>query len=105
MAGDRFEFVDSFDPDADTPDADGLDRQKSDYEKLKSLRYLADTGHREKLVAWIRWLIPIYLLLMFAALGFGSFLSIPPSVLVALLCTTTANVLGLAAIVLRGLFR
>lgn len=85
-------------------------------------RFTEDTEHRKKLVGWIKVLITVYLacigvilflvglydfqLALFSSvisLKFGFILS--DTVLVALLGTTTANVIGLAAIVLRGLFK
>lgn len=77
-------------------------------QKLESERFGDDTRHRKGLVSWVKWLIPIYLVIMFAVLVVsgispGGF-HIETAVLIAMLCTTTANVLGLAAIVLYGLF-
>lgn len=106
MNGD-FSFNDDFDPDEsfESDDRKALDSQKKAILKAKAGRYTEDTAHLRGLVNCIKRLIPAYLMLMFLVLVFGKYLSIPPSVLIAMLCTTTANVLGLAAIVLRGLFK
>ncbi len=89
---------------------DGNEREDGpslELQKLESERYGDDTRRRKGLVSWIGWLIPVYLGLMLAVVAFSGlgFLRLDAGVLVAMLCTTTANVLGLAAIVLRGLFK
>lgn len=75
-------------------------------EEQERLRYKQDTGHRKKLVVWVRqvtslWLFAVIVLL---ALHGANVLHFDTTVLVTLLATTTANVLGLALIVLKGLF-
>ncbi len=90
---------------------DGNEREDGpslELQKLESERFGDDTRHRKGLVSWVKWLIPIYLVFVFAVLAASGFclggFHIETSVLIAMLCTTTANVLGLAAIVLYGLF-
>lgn len=108
--GRDFSFSDDLDPDASFKgEKEALAGQKSDFRSAREKRFDEDTGHRRELVKWVKILIPIYLACMFAVLAFSGLrffgFQIEPGVLVALLCTTTANVLGLAAIVLRGLFK
>lgn len=79
-----------------------LEKQKDIYEK----RYEQDTGWRSKLSWWVIavdsvWLISIIIILIL--LGVGC-LNLPTPVIITLLATTTINVLGLAFIVLRGMF-
>lgn len=76
-------------------------KELSAQEKALLERIGANTKHRNRLVIWIMWLIPIWLLL---ALYIVSFLNIDNTIKNTLLVTTSANVLGLAYIVLKGLF-
>lgn len=111
----------STDISSSNPDAEVLEVQEREREAAVE-RFTDDTLHRKKLVCWIKVLIPVYLscigvilfivgiydfqIALFSSaisLKFGFILS--DTVLVALLGTTTANVIGLAAIVLRGLFK
>lgn len=122
MPTDNFDFDDSKEQ---NPDAESKVNSKTLEEQERAAavgRFEDDTQHRKKLVGWIKILIPVYLacigvilflvglydfqLALFSraiSLKFGFILS--DTVLVALLGTTTANVIGLAAIVLRGLFK
>lgn len=69
-------------------------------------RYGEDTAHRRRMV-WVMvvttvWMASVLTVLVLAGLGV---LVVRASVLNTLLATTTANVLGLPYVVLRGLFR
>ena len=69
-------------------------------------RYSQDTQFRKHLARWVMWIIPIWLFIVIAILvfcGIGLF-SLGPEILIAQLATTTINVLGLANIVLKGIF-
>lgn len=69
-------------------------------------RYSQDTQFRKHLDRCVMWIIPIWLFIVIAILvfcGIGLF-SLGPEILIALLATTTINVLGLANIVLKGIF-
>lgn len=69
-------------------------------------RYEQDTRFRHHLAVWVMCIVPVWLglvILLLALCGFR-LASLEPPVLIALLATTTANVLGLAYIVLKGLF-
>lgn len=73
-------------------------------EQIK-IRYVHDTKHRKILVIWMIATVSIWLVFTgtIVALEFRKG-QLSDNVLIALLTTTTANVLGLAVIVLRGLF-
>lgn len=69
-------------------------------------RYAQDTYHRSFLVSWVvsvssLWLFGVFLILISCGL---KWIELPTSVLNVLLATTTANILGLPYIVLKGLF-
>ncbi len=78
----------------DDPDSLSLARQQG-------VRYSLDTELRVKLVRWIMWFIPVWLALVLLLVALCD---ISDAVKIALLGTTTVNVLGLPLIVLRGLF-
>lgn len=65
---------------------------------------------RKDLVPWMKWIVVAWLvftgIIVIIDLFFSTFLgkALNDAVLCALLTTTTANVLGLAIIVLKGLF-
>lgn len=69
-------------------------------------RFSQDTHHRNVLVQWMIWLVSIWLfVVLFAVILNGPLnLGIESEVLYVLLATTTINVLGLANIILNGLF-
>lgn len=84
------------------------DFEVEDYEKSKKAdpdkrRFDQDTDTRFWLAIWVAivstlWLVFVALFLTFSGCDIDS------GVLIALLCTSTANVLGLPYIVLHGLF-
>lgn len=83
-------------------DSESLDTQMR---VLHNKRFESDTEWRCRLSWWVIgldsvWVIAVILILVFNS----SCLHIDTSVLITLLGTTTLNVLGLAFIVLRGLF-
>lgn len=80
---------------------------ESNLEKQKTRRYKKDTILRKSLAVWVKWTVSLWLLGVFVIILVNSFrkLNLSDGVLIALLTTTTINILGLAAIVLRGLFR
>lgn len=93
----------------DTTDKNVLEEQDAELQKVRIARLKENTEHRRNLVGWVKNLIPAYLIFILVLVFLSGFKCIPfalsDTVLVALLSTTTANVLGLAAIVLRGLFK
>lgn len=89
------------DPDAD-PDLMTIDEQE------KKKRYRQDTEFRKKFSNWVIWVDSVYLFVILVIVilyGCGLFKEMNSTVMVTLLGTTTANVLGLAAIILNGLFK
>lgn len=60
---------------------------------------------REKFAKWVKFLISIWLCIILSIVVFHKNLCLSDSVLIALLSTTTINILGLCAIILRGLFK
>ena len=69
-------------------------------------RYRQDTEERKLLSHWVMWVVSVWLFLVLFAIVFNKLLcfKIEPSVSLMLLGTTTVNILGLAFIVLSGLF-
>lgn len=78
---------------------------KEQEQKLRNDRFKSDTNWRCRLSWWVIivdsvWLVAILVILFFNTL----YVMLSDSVLLMLLGTTTVNVLGLAFIVLKGLF-
>lgn len=69
-------------------------------------RYKQDTHQRKFLVQWVVWTNSAWLFLVLVVIFFQGFglVDLQTSVVNVLLATTTVNVLGLAYIVLEGLF-
>ena len=85
---------------------DNADVDVSSIQEQKRERYSQDTRHRRSLTLWAMVIVPVCLLLtMFVVImcGLGLF-HLSDMVLCALLTTTMANILGLAYIILRGMF-
>ena len=70
-------------------------------------RFAEDTKHRKGLVSWVKWVVSLWLLGVLITVSFNSVLclNLNNNVLITLLTTTTVNILGLAYIVLKGLFQ
>lgn len=84
-------------------DSDELDLQKRRYENE---RYRDDTKSRRYLAYWAATVVTVYLLLVFVILFMNTTcLHLSDPVMIALLGTTTVNVLGLMYIVLKGYFK
>lgn len=81
------------------PDEDSLSTQKK-------IRFKQDTEFRKHFSVWVMIIVPVWLVLTLVVLVLTGFkITIySEGVLVALLATTTVNVLGLAFIVLKGMF-
>ncbi len=83
-------------------DSSGLDIQQK---RFRNQRYFEDTINRRKLTRWASKVVTVYLILMCLILCFNtSIIKLGDNVLIALLGTTTVNVLGLMYIVLKGYF-
>lgn len=85
-------------------DIDDIDASSlKDQEKI---RYKQDTKFRRHLTLWVMIIIPVWLYMVFQLLckcANGQW-HLSDMVLSTLLATTTANILGLANIVLKGMF-
>lgn len=68
-------------------------------------RYHSDTTDRKWLAEWVTAVVSLWLFFVLLIVIKKGSLSLSDTVLVALLGTTTLNVIGLSAIVLRGHFR
>ncbi|WP_143257100.1 hypothetical protein [Alistipes onderdonkii] len=82
--------------------ADNFNPDEYDLGKQKSWRYYHDTIHRKHLICWVMWIIPVWLLAVLAITAFAG--AVSDTVKTTLLVTTTANVIGLALVVLKGMF-
>lgn len=73
--------------------------------KQKRIRYGQDTRFRKHLAHWVMWIVPLWLLLVLSIIASCGlkWMGLSSNVLITLLATTTANVLGLAYIVLKGI--
>ena len=73
--------------------------------QLRNARYEEDTVHRRRLSTWASIIVSIWLIaVLFIITRNTSVYKLSDTVMVALLTTTTFNVLGMMFIVLRGLF-
>ena len=84
-----------------------VDTDKDTIENQIKKRYEEDTEHRGKLVKWVvsvsnLWLIFVGSVVLLDAGPFH--FNVSDGVIIALLGTATANVLGLPYVVLKGLF-
>jgi len=90
-------------------DSNVVNSQLTALYEAKAKRFNDDTDHRAGLVDWIKNLIPIYLTFVFYLLVANGIDTIQfhlsDEIILAILCTTTANIIGLAVIVLKGLFK
>ncbi len=109
MKENKFEDIVLQGGDSKTPANTGVDQTDIDemsMTKQKAKRYWQNTIYRKYFSLWVMWIVPIWLVLVFALVvlcGFGICI-LSNSVLNTLLATTTANILGLAYIVLKGMF-
>lgn len=88
-------------PDETIPNFD-IDAKSIDAQEI--IRFKQDTKHRGLLVKWMMFVVSLWLLAVLVMLFVNPLLEIRDSVLITLLATTTVNVLGLANIILKGLF-
>jgi len=78
--------------------------EPSEQEKLKNERYKSDTFDRKWLAIWAAAIVSLWLAAVLFLLFFNTHIKTSDTVMVALLGTTTLNVLGLTYIVLKGHF-
>lgn len=83
-----------------------MDPDKNDLGEQKKARFEQDTKFRKHFSCWVMAIVPSWLFLTMALMFFTGFglTSFSEGAIIALLTTTTANVLGLAFIVLKGMF-
>ena len=83
---------------------DNVDYLSKDVQYLE--RFKQDTRQRRILVNWMMIVVTawLFIVLLFTIFGNVWCLKIDNQVLITLLATTTINVLGLANIILKGLF-
>jgi hypothetical protein len=102
-----FEYYSKIDTDANnvSPVAIG-DVDTSPLKDQKKIRYTQDTEYRKHLTRWIMHIVPIWLLGVFVIICMcaSKVWWLSDITFSALLTTTTANILGLAYIVLKGMF-
>ena len=88
------------------PDPDGV--ELGEQIKLKLERYQQNTEYRSLLAIWTMIVVTVWLIIVIGILLFDTDCcgkqKLSDSVLIALLGTTTLNVLGLSYIVLKGYF-
>lgn len=82
------------------------DTDSMSLKEQRKLRYRQDTKFRRCLTIWVMFIVPAWLAAIFAVVCFcaAEIWRLSDAVMVALLATTTANILGLAYIVLKGMF-
>ena len=82
-----------------------LEKEKQKVERMKEevARMKQDTADRKTLARWVRWIVPLWLI--FTAFMFIFYGDKYPSIIICtLLGTTTANIIGLGYILLKGVF-
>ena len=90
---------------SDSKTDDVIDYDYVDEKSVSLQRFAEDTKLRRELAVWTYELITAWLITTFLLLILSKCIGISNSVLIALLTTTTANVLGLPLVVLKGLFK
>lgn len=83
------------------------DRDQASLRFQRAQRYRQDTSHRRFLAYWVIGAVSVWLLLVIVLVYLCAFglCGLSDVVMDVLLATTTVNVLGLAYIVLKGLFK
>ena len=109
---DRFEYAKDEGEKAESVSLLVSDKKKnvnydtSDYSAQRTRRFSEDTDHRSGLIFWVKLVVSLWLFCAIIVVAFNNLFhfKLNDSVLIALLTTTTLNILGLAYIVLQGLF-
>lgn len=83
-----------------------LDFDSMTMEGQEALRYNSDTKERHSFSCWVRWINSAYLFAGVAVMvaDGAQWIQLSDGVIITMLGTTTLNVLGLAFIILHGLF-
>jgi len=95
----------------DTPKTDSIEFPEDnvdnyDLKEQRITRYQQNTRYRSLFAKWVLWIVPIWIgiiLIMLLCQGL-KWIALDDGVIITLLATTTANILGLAYIVLKGMF-
>jgi hypothetical protein len=84
----------------------GVDVDSLDLNHQKTIRYNQDTKERKRLATWVRWVVSLWLIFTAFTIAVNHILcfNLSDTVMCMLLGTTTANILGLAFIVIKGTF-
>jgi hypothetical protein len=106
------ESVISFNVDFESDSFSGVSPEKGrdidlyDIEKQKAIRYGRDTIERQRLAHWVTRTVSLWLFCVIIIIVLRGFcvLKMSDAVTCMLLGTTTINILGLAYILLKGLF-
>ena len=79
----------------------------NDLKQQKGERYKQDTKYRKHLTCWVMHIVSLWLFLVIILVYFCGFnlCWLSDWAITALLGTTTANILGLAYIILKGMFQ
>jgi hypothetical protein len=81
------------------------DFDSRDLKAQENQRYAQDTHERRILSKWVRYVVSLWLAIVIIIIMLNNrFVGLSDTVCCVLLGTTTINILGLAFIVLRGLF-
>lgn len=82
------------------------DVDTSSLKEQEKIRYSRDTKYRRHLTQWVMHIVPIWLIGVFiiVCMCASKVWELTDIAFSALLTTTTANILGLAYIVLKGMF-
>jgi hypothetical protein len=102
-----FEYYSKIDTDANNvAPVDIGDVDTSPLNDQRKIRYTQDTKYRKHLTRWVMHIVPIWLLGIFVIVCMcaSNVWCLSDIAFSALLTTTTANILGLAYIVLKGMF-
>lgn len=93
-------------PDEVSPSIPNQNADLLSIEDQEKRRYAQDTGHRKLLVIWMICIVTFWLVMVLFFVSCNDLLNfnIQSEILIVLLATTTLNVLGLANIILHGLF-
>ena len=78
----------------------------SSLKEQEKIRYAQNTKYRRHLIQWVMHIVPLWLVGVFVVvcLCAANVWELSDVAFAALLTTTTANILGLAYIVLKGMF-
>ncbi len=91
---------------------DAVQKQQQDAAQQKvHLQYQSETdlqGMRKEMFFWVKWCVSIYLIVVAAIISIQVFYMGRPlsdNVLIALLVTTTGNVLGIPYLIIKAIFQ